>query len=622
MNILTNPAEECNVILSASINNTASAASAHSPESISNGGGDEETQLNEADKPHARNHALSRLVAKQHGFNHAAVLTGFAIKLRRHKRNKWKDRYWYYDPFSALVKVRWPYFSESALGEYIDYLADDAKLLIVDCNNKESYDRTNWYAMEDVVQTTALADLIWYDVRVAKLLGIRAGLLYNNIRYHVGLALEKNLGETPYHKLNQARLARDLGMEISTVKDLVSQLISLGLITKHPTKKKLYTICDLNELAEIVGNLTAIDGNLTANNKKQIVGNLGAIVGNLTSIGGNLTAIVGNLGDNTQCETNEKPFTNQLQNSRCVFVEQIPGDKKTGINHGLGHQILNNTVASAPVPGKEHTDTLKNCPFTYEDILAHNKQLNMNIDKWDESVQYTFKYSFIAVLHDFTHEFMSLDTIHAFSKIKDAHILVQHLHLPVHELLQKNIKWLSSLLNQPDTEISVIYYFPMMEALVHGFLYTTVKDDARWHSIELLDPSIFEAYVALSDRLEDATTFTAEEKLRLFNESVVWHNKAGWDVGKGALECNLVPLTKPGSKAILALFHQHPELAPTHLLDVLYNCLLVSKKRTPDGFDSNWHARQGTNLVNLAKWIEVIVQELDMFKECPITMEA
>jgi hypothetical protein len=129
-------AEECNAIPTASNNNAAFAGSAFD-ESVFDRDGEEdlEAQLHAADKRGAKIHYFSRTIAAEHGINAATMLSGLAYKLKFHRLNKWKDRWWYYDSIETLRTRRWPYLSDGCICETGKYLAKE-NLLIKDCNNR------------------------------------------------------------------------------------------------------------------------------------------------------------------------------------------------------------------------------------------------------------------------------------------------------------------------------------------------------------------------------------------------------------------------------------------------------------------------------------------------------
>ena len=106
MSKVTYQAEDCNANHTANTQNNAA-----SNESISFGSvpvsSSEEAQLHAADKCNVKIHYLSRAIARQHGVIPSAILTGFAYKLKFHRKNKWQDRWWYYDPIETLRTYRW-----------------------------------------------------------------------------------------------------------------------------------------------------------------------------------------------------------------------------------------------------------------------------------------------------------------------------------------------------------------------------------------------------------------------------------------------------------------------------------------------------------------------------------
>jgi len=617
-------AEDVEDIPTAAVNNAAFAGSV--PRDFSTGSGAEEQELHDADKCNAKIHYLSRSIAAEHGINVSVIVTGFAYKLKFHRKNKWKERWWYYESIETLRNYRWPYLSDGCICESIE-CAVSSDVLIKDCNNKLSYDRTSWYAMDDRVRDAALSDVLWFDVRVAKKLGVPAGLVYHNLRFHLRKILEADPEcLIPYQRVNRSLLARLLPMSRSTVKRVIKTLEEAGLIIPHATKKGFFTIADSTDLYKNGSNPNANGSSANANGSFMNGSKVNASGSSANANGSNVNANGSNLNDYTQYEANRKPFRNHSQTSECVGNNKNTfgvgkADKRQGQAHSDKTNIISDTVGSAPPGGKENTDTSPagvysdklNVP-TFDQIIAANKQVALVIGKWDRQQTDLYQSQFHPAFGQFCCETLSLLEIQRLFQITNPNHLAKELHpLLCHHL--------SEQINSLGQDAWSLYYHPMMEALIGGILYVRLPEDARGHTIEMFDELVYNTHDILMDRRETAPSLTAKEKAALFRDSVVWNNKYGWDMGDDSRETNLVALTKAGMDAIHRLFEDNSHLAAGQVINVLWNCILISRKKPKEGYDASWHARQGTNLVKFVRWIDVIVQELDMFQDCPVTMQ-
>ncbi len=602
-------------------------------ESVSDGSilisSDEEEQLHAADKCNAKIHYLSRTIAREHGIIPSAILTGFAYKLKFHRKNKWKDRWWYYDPIEVLRTHRWPYLSDGCICETIEYL-EEKKLLIKDCNNKLSYDRTTWYSLDDEVRNTALSDLVWFDVAVTrKLKSIHAGLIYHNLRFHLREVLKQDPEcQVPYHKLNKAMLARVLPMSESTAKRWVNELVNQKLLLRHPTKRNLYTVADVREYHEIGSSTNAIGSSANAIGSSTNGSSANAIRSSANVNGSKVNANGSTANDNTQCETNEKPFTNQSQKDACVTCDDFSSDDKANHANYLDHQSISDTVSSAPLGGREGTDTESphdadllinwNTFRSFDELIQQNQETEASWDVLDDRIK-----SFV---HD-----LGTDLASYFAKAVLSTNIVQEvwdttnrdqlIHVLRQPFAEYTLQEIMAYQNQPlnSDQLTKLVFAPNFETFIRAFAADEVWSGKHSHSMSDKRSEVRETHIALVEKLETELSFTPSIKCKLFKQAIAQRNRYGWLLNDDLRWKNLVQPNTKGFKKITDLFGKHPELNVEHLLTALSACLnVIHSENIPEGFDKHWATRQGDNLVKFAQQLESIVAELGMFAECPV----
>ena len=623
MKKLTQQAENCNGNLPANNhNNTAF------NESISDGNvpirDGEEAQLHQADKCNAKIHYLSRTVARQHGVIASVILTGFAYKLKYHRKNKWKDRWWYYDPIEVLRTHRWPYLSDGCICETTDYL-EEKKLLIKDCNNKLSYDRTSWYAMDDEVRNTALSDLVWFDVAVAKnFKNINPGLIYHNLRYHLREILKQDPEcQIPYHKLNKAGLARMLPMSESTAKRWINELVKEKLFVRHPKRRTLYTLADETEYREIRSSANAIGSSTNGSSAN--------------AIGSTVNAIGSSANDNTHYETNEKPLTNQSQKGGCTVHDNFSCDvNKTNhdkLNHAndLNHQGISDSVGSIFPGSKENTtagfdgdhglsinwNKLK----TFNQLIEQNKATQQSLHLVDKDMLAYMQKISEAQSSYFAQEFLSPVFISQLWDVTNLDHIVEALRKPFAEYVTREIIEGETVSLTKDQWWELVYA-PQLETLIRSFNRTEIFSGKYHHSMRGQADQIWSTYNSLVRKLEGEVSLHPDNKSMLLKQAIKRNNQIGWILGDGTEVKNAVQPLPAALKKIKAIFEKQPHLSVSQLFQVLQDCVDVSysEPEPKEGFDKYWAARQGRNLVQFAQFLEKIVAELDMFSECPISL--
>lgn len=623
--------EECNVIPTASTQNNAASVESAFDESVPDSGHEEgeEKELHAADKCNAKIHYFSRTIAKEHGIIRAAVLSGFAYKLKFHKLNKWKNRWWYYDPVETLRTHRWPYLSDGCISETTDYLAEK-HLLIKDCNNKESYDRTIWYAMDDDVRARALSDLIWFDVRVVKKLrNILPGAIYHNLRFHLRKLLKQDPEcIVPYHKLNQAMLARLLFVDVATIKRWVKTLKKEGFIIQHPKKRSLYTLADEHEYRPIDASANANGAFVNANGASANGASVNANDASVNAIGVKVNANDASVNDNTQYETNEKPVRNQSQKDGCVSACKSSLNVKEA-NHTIhsDHETISDAAGSVPLGGIEKAAAAlsSEIPISYAkqvntfEQLVHQVALSSSVlSSLDEAKRMSIQESLDGVCSHFVEKCMDAETIHGLWSTKNKNQLVQALKQPFAEYMAIDMDGYSDF-QLSENQLWQLLYYPCLETLVRAFGKDEIWAGQTTHTVPEYRTEIWPTFRILWKKLKDDADFSPETKCSLLKEAIVRLNSYGWLLSDESKEKNAVQPVNLAFKKLRTIFENNPHLSVSQVIRVLRSCLEVIYFEEPlEGFDKYWAARQAKDLAKFAQHLERIVAELGMFEECPV----
>jgi len=650
MTIIETLAEDVKYIPTAINGNSAFAESAFDTEGVSNRNGKLHKQAPAAsEKPTAKIHFLSRTLARKHGINAAAVLAGFALKLKDHKHNPWNGRYWYYDPFETLAKERWPYLAANTIWEITEYLSKE-KLLIKDRHNKLSFDRTTWFAMEDDAVNKALHDTVWFDVAVARKLGIPAALVYHNLRYHLREILKEDPKcLIPYHKLSPTQLSRDLPMSLSTVKRAIKDLGDAKWMIQHPSKKTTFTISDARDIHGNGSKPNENGSNPNGSNKSR--------KGSLASKNGSyLNANGSNPSDNTLYETDEKPFRNQSETDGCVFECHVLKERKHELNDGIISQgdlnsllikdhdseldsSFNNEsdpvhVITAPATETVGTDTeievdsmVDGEIYSFQTIRSRNKRLVPYIDQWNEDLVNSYCEEVQQLMSDFVDKHLELFDHPRFHQIENVDDAVEFLH-------PKLVTFLESTMEAQERQgVSArnawsLYYYPVMEAFVGAVHLDDPSRADQFHTFKRLGNLTMEASMLLENQKDKMVSISTETKVEVFRRQVKCLNVVGWAVEPPyphhfeTRKKNAVNLSGEGLEAITRIFESNPKITVKQILNVLKRCVwLRYSEKTPEGFDPNWHARQGNNVEKFCRWIGSIVNELDMFDVCPVSCD-
>ena len=595
-------------------------------------GEEQEQQLHEADKCNAKIHYLSRSVAREHGINPAVVLTGLAYKLKYHKCNRWKDRWWYYDPIEVLRTHRWPYLSDGCICENIEYLADQ-QLLIKDCNNKHSYDHTTWYAMDDKVRDATLSDLVWFDVAIAKKYkNVAPALIYHNLRYHLRELLKADSEcQTPYHKLNKAMLARVLPMSESTAKRWIKTMLDDKIIVQHPKRRSLYTVADEHEYRANGSSSNAIGSSSNAN-RSNVNGSSSNAIGSFSNaIGSDVNAIGSNLNDNTQYETNQKPVRNHSEKGGCV-VDDLSLDAKATADDDIrsnamfvDHKDISDTVGSAPLRGKEETVAPSvsfssfQMPKTFEQLFHHNKESENLLQRIDEDVRGFIQDYYQELCKSFVDDQLATSFIYELWGNNNQNVLLTHLSKSFADYVLAQIPGWHELPLSED-ELWQLLYYPGLEIFVRAFADDDTQSTKLDHTMRFLRQTVLDTNWALRRKMHDEPSFGAEVKSDLFKETIVAHNKYGWILRDDSRQKNAVQPMSSAIKKIKEIFVLNPEITVSQLFHVLDCCVDVCcmDEAPSKGNDPEWHVRRATKLDKFVLWLEKIISELDLFDECPI----
>jgi hypothetical protein len=81
---------------------------------------------------------------------------------------------------------------------------------------------------------------------------------------------------------------------------------------------------------------------------------------------------------------------------------------------------------------------------------------------------------------------------------------------------------------------------------------------------------------------------------------------------------NAVCLTKSYLKQIQHVFELNPQLSAWSLITILWECIFWSKQ-DPEEKEKHYWSRRGVDLGTFCRKLNLIVQELGMREECPVS---
>jgi hypothetical protein len=585
------------------------------PESISDRKGDLKQCATEVNVPSgARVHYLSRTIAREHGIEVAAVLAGFARKLKKHKSNYIDGLFWFYDPIETLVQMRWPYFSVGGLHGVIRELVN-AKLLLKGSKNKKRYDRTGWYAMNPESIEAALHDKIGFDVRIASdhegRANIRPAIIYHNLRYFLLKEREKNPSEVPYHKLCLSQLARDLPMDRSSVKRAINYLHKKGEITRHPVKKGWWTIpgvCD-STIGSIVNGIKSVaNGSVSESN------------GSVANLNGSIVKVNGSfVNDYTQYKTNKNTNTNQSEIctgveeenviilSNCSIVEQR---QELGSSIAAIEENSAGALSVANLNSFEKHYELHNL----EHLRSHTKKLSSLIQPTKE----LFGDDYLMELCDaFLEEKIDFFAVRDIVNRNSQDDIVKRLSKPFWDFIQFAIPE-HEVVSRDDLVLAM--YYPGLE-LVVGALSCHDKNIEQY---DLTFPDDLEKLYPLTEKclsiLQKEKGIAAEEKAKIFVNGIRWWNQNGFPIeGYSDRFAFKLKIPKAIEAKAIEYFKGNKVVSSWELLILLYECIditMVEEAPKEGEFDLWFYCRRGANnLYFFLKHQKRISKEIDSYNQ-------
>lgn len=163
-----------------------------------------------------------------------------------------------------------------------------------------------------------------------------------------------------------------------------------------------------------------------------------------------------------------------------------------------------------------------------------------------------------------------------------------------------------------------MFFYPALEIITIAFKTEDVWGCKHGTSI----PGHHELVGSLSDRILEKrmvqVDISAERKVQIFKEAVELRNKYGWSFNAMDEVKNAVCLTKPYLKQIKGVFELNPQLSALSLTTILWECIFWSKQE-PEEKEKHYWARLGVDLGTFCRKLDLIVAELNMREECPVS---
>jgi hypothetical protein len=268
-------------------------------------------------------HRVPKSFIKELGVEAAAVLFGFSLILKNHKKNKRDDVYWYYETLDNLIEKRWSYLKKTSLYNTI-LLLRDREYIQISQKNKKLYDRTMHYSMfmSRINQVMEDKHLV-FGTLVANRVGVLGALLYHNIEYNVrnSRCERKEVGAHGLYKPRIAKLAEIFAVSESTIKRQLTNLIKEDLLTKGP-KQGYYSLPDNLTGAKSGSNLNEEIEKMPVFCAEKTSSNLNKSSSNLNKSRSFLNESRSNPNNNTLYETNKKHIGKQMRSASRVFLKK------------------------------------------------------------------------------------------------------------------------------------------------------------------------------------------------------------------------------------------------------------------------------------------------------------
>jgi hypothetical protein len=126
-----------------------------------------------------------------------------------------------------------------------------------------------------------------------------------------------------------------------------------------------------------------------------------------------------------------------------------------------------------------------------------------------------------------------------------------------------------------------------------------------------------EQFKSPDSHLESSTTLSANEKMQVFNQSLMARNKIGCYDDRGSFVQQVVTYNNASSKLIREFFQLNPQFTVQHLNLVLDECIKLQEDYFDGGDDPQWHARNGRDISRLIRSFDIIAQQLNLLDQLP-----
>ena len=541
-------------------------------------------------QPNDKAHCFCPVLAKQYGEEAAVILQGLGYKVAKSSKIR-NDRKWHYDTLEALQK-RWPYLSRSGIHGILEEQLTAGNVFKGNYN-KNSFDRTGWYSVTEVLQKRAMQNdgKLWFDVPAAKLSkSIVAGTLYHNLRYHllVFLASNPDFAGIPYHQVNKAELARILPWSESTVKREYKELVTHNLISQNPENAKQYTIC--NEADLVVPETMKIGSHTDMR--------IGSSVEMTGSSPDKIVSSTDEIGSSTDNNTHYKPLKKHInkhhyQNAALVGVGVCSSKKSDKINQ----------LTSSTVPGQEKSHST---PLSLDKLRQLISSLSNQLTT--PELKHVTK-----LAADFAQQYSEADFyIPLFGKIQQV--------TDMNDTIQLLSPFLADFLDGVESEFNIasiaaeLLYYSMLEIMTgaclrfhHDFGFIKTQFPNRADTIERCHVLILE--------FPKYTHISAQEKADVLLHEIRFSNKNKWPVyGAGEWIKFSFPTSNSAIERAVVFFEGHEDLSAYDVWNTIAGCIELAKTtEAPEGYDKLFHARRGVTPAFLFTHWDKIAEELDAY---------
>ena len=571
-------------------------------------------------------HFLPKSYLKQAGINGAAVLYGFAIKLKGHKSNFHEGRYWYYETAENLCRLRWPYISPSALAEITDKLVDKG-LLLKGAFNKASYDRTNWYSMDTAVRKAVLGDtLLWFDVEIAIQRGIPAGLVFHNLRYHLqGKIREHPTPDSiPYHEINKRQLARDLGLSESTVKRAIESLCKHGQFLKKDNGQG-YTIPNIIKLSDLDGgeisNLTAKDSNEPSSSKAD----MGRSEPDFDS--SNLESSRSIPENNTQCETYEKPVRNQCEKNKNFEIESRLEEEDFNLDY-LNSKIISKSFCeetkddSSSTPAYSAPDSNLSLVHSYKSLAPRSRYCMKLLANLTDDQKNAVNEALYSSIIFFAENHISYEVAPQLLESQNEETIIDLSTRELAEFSLVAVEELEKITEFNNSNKREFVYIAMLELLISAVRYNESPMCEFLVNLGVPEFFPFDIYQTIANPIADASHLSSFIKADIFLNKILERNQNGWFVRKSGFgfteydfenKTDLVSISPKIARRIESFFKSNSNLPASHLFAIFETALESSYgQEIEEEFDKFFYRRRSIDITYFISNIENVIKESDL----------